>query len=95
MQDTATREIEINPAQCRRFCRDECLAISMVAAAQHSACPAIRACAMALLGSSQIDAAMQGAEAFAAHLKEADQLLSPGTLFMGADILSPGIAGHG
>jgi hypothetical protein len=95
VQDTAERRIEINPAQCRRFCRDECLAISMIAAAQHSACPAIRACAVALLGSPRIDEAMQGAEEFAAQLREADQLLSPGTLFMGADIISPGLAGHG
>jgi hypothetical protein len=95
VQDTAKRQIEINPTECRKFCRDECLAISMIAAAQHSACPAIRACAVALLGSPRIDDAMQEAEAFAAHLREADQILSPGTLFMGADIISPGLAGHG
>ena len=71
------------------FCRDECLAISMVAAAQHSACPAIRACAVALLGSSKIDEAMQGAEEFALRLKKADQVLSPGTVFMGADSYRP------
>ena len=95
VQDTAQREIEVFPAQCRRFCRDECLAISMVAACQHSACPAIRACAVALLGSSKIDEAMQGAEDFALRLKKADQLLSPGTVFMGAGLVSPGIHGHG
>ena len=95
VQDTTKRAIEVNPATCRRFCRDECLAISMVAAAQHSACPAIRACAVALLGSSKIDEAMQGAEEFALRLKKADQVLSPGTLFMGADLVSPGVHGHG
>lgn len=95
VQDTAERRIEVYPAQCRQFCRDECLAISMVAACQHNTCPAFRACAVALLGSNQIDEAMEGAEEFALRLKEADQMLSPGTVFMGAGLVSPGIAGHG
>lgn len=95
VQDTAERRIEVNPAKCRQFCRDECLAISMVAACQHSACPAFRACAVALLGSNEIDEAMEGAEEFALRLKEANQMLSPGTVFMGAGLVSPGLQGHG
>lgn len=95
VQDSAERRIEVNPAQCRQFCRDECLAISIIAACQHSACPAFRACAVALLGSNEIDAAMEGAEEFALRLKEADQVLSPGTVFMGAGLVSPGVQGHG
>jgi len=95
VQDSAERRIEVYPAQCRHFCRDECLAISMVAACQHSACPAFRACAVALLGSNEIEEAMEGAECFARSLKEADQVLSPGTVFMGAGLVSPGIEGHG
>ncbi len=95
VQDTAERRIEVYPAQCRRFCRDECLAISMVAACQHSVCPAFRACAVALLGSDEIEEAMDGAAEFALRLKQADQMLSPGTLFMGAGLVSPGIEGHG
>jgi hypothetical protein len=95
VQDSAERRIEVNPAQCQRFCRDECLAISIIAACQHSACPAFRACAVALLGSNEIDAAMEGAEEFALRLKEADQVLSPGTVFMGAGLVSPGVQGHG
>lgn len=95
VQDSAERRIEIYPAQCRQFCRDECLAISMVAACQHSACPAFRACAVALLGCDEIDEAMEGAEEFALRLKEADQLLSPGTVFMGAGLVTPGVRGHG
>jgi hypothetical protein len=93
VQDCAERKIEVYPAQCRRFCRDECLAISMVAACQHSACPAFRACAVALLGSNEIDEAIEGAEEFAYRLREADQMLSPGTVFMGAGLVTP--AGHG
>lgn len=95
VQDSAGRKIEVYPAQCRRFCRDECLAISMVAACQHSACPAFRACAVALLGCNEIDATIEGAEGFARSLKEADQVLSPGTVFMAAGLMSPGVSGHG
>jgi hypothetical protein len=95
VQDSAERRIKIYPAQSRQFCRDECLAISMVAACQHSACPAFRACAEALLGCNEIDEAMEGAEEFALRLKEADQLLSPGTVFMGAGLVRPGVRGHG
>jgi hypothetical protein len=94
VQDSAERRIEVYPAQCPRFCRDECLAISMVAACQHSACPAFRACAVALLGCDDIDEAMEGAEEFALRLKEADQLLSPGTVFMGAGLVPPGMRCH-
>jgi hypothetical protein len=95
VQDSAERRIEVFPAQCSRFCRDECLAISMVAAAQHSACPAFRACAVALLGSNEIDEAIEGAEGFARCLRQADQVLSPGTVFMGAGLMTPGVRGHG
>jgi hypothetical protein len=95
VQDTAERKIQVYPAQCRQFCRDECLAISMVAACQHSACPAFRACAVALLGSNEIDEAIEGADGFARRLKEADQVLSPGSVFMGAGLMSAPVKGHG
>lgn len=94
VQDLAERRIEVYPAHCRRFCRDECLAISMVAACQHSTCPAFRACAVALLGCNDVDDAIEGAEGFAARLKEAGQLLSPGTVFMGASLVTPGVGGR-
>jgi hypothetical protein len=93
VQDSAERRIEVYPAQCRRFCRDECLAISMVAACQHSTCPAFRACAVALLGSDEVDEAIEGAESFARSLKDAGQILSPGTVFMGAGLVTPGARG--
>jgi hypothetical protein len=94
IQDGAGRKIEIYPAPCRRFCRDECLAISMVAASQHSACPAFRACAVALLGSNKIEETIDGAECFARSLKNVDQILSPSSVFMGANLVSPGLHGH-
>jgi hypothetical protein len=89
VQDSAERRIEVYPAQCRRFCRDECLAISMVAACQHSTCPAFRACAVALLGCDEVEEAIEGAESFAQSLKDAGQVLSPGTVFMGAGLVMP------
>lgn len=95
VQDTAERRIELYPAGCSQFCRDECLAISMVAACQHSACPAFRACAIALLGSNEIEEAIECADGFARRLKEAHQVLSPGSVFMRADLMAAPVSGHG
>jgi hypothetical protein len=71
------RVLETPAADCTAFCRDECVAISMIAACQHNACPAMRACAFALLGCSMIDEVVHVAEDFAATMLEADQVLSP------------------
>ena len=92
---TIRAAIEVSPSGCRRFCRDECLAISMVAACQHSSCPAFRACAVALLGSNEIEEAIDCADGFARRLKEANQMLSPGSVFMGAGLLTADVKGHG
>jgi hypothetical protein len=62
---------------CAAFCRDECVAVSMIAACQHHVCPAMRACAFALLGCSMIDTVVEVAENFAATMRGADQVLSP------------------
>jgi hypothetical protein len=73
----AQRELETSPNACRGFCRDERVAIAMIAACQHHACPAMRACAFALLGCSMIDEVVEGAESFARTLRRADQVLLP------------------
>jgi hypothetical protein len=73
----AQRALETADPGCARFCRDECVAISMIAACQHHACPAMRACAFALLGCSMIDEVVGVAESFAHTMQGADQLLSP------------------
>ena len=70
------RVLETSAADCDRFCRDECVAISMIAACQHQACPAMRACAFALLGCSMIDQVVNVAESFAETMRGADQVLS-------------------
>lgn len=61
----ATRNIEIYPASCEGFCRDESMAISMVAACQNNACPAMKACAFALIGDAAINEVVDTAERFA------------------------------
>ncbi len=70
----ARRPIRICPASCERFAYDECLAVSMIAAAQHD-CPAIKACAFALLGAQPFDEVIASASRFAACLRENGVLL--------------------
>ena len=57
------------------FCRDECLAISLVAACQHDAGPALKSCAFALLGSSNLGRALVATEVVARTLSGAGCLL--------------------
>jgi hypothetical protein len=73
----ARRDLETAAVDCERFCRDECIAIEMISASQHNACPAMRACAFALLGCSMIEEVVHGAETFAATMRGADQVLPP------------------
>jgi hypothetical protein len=73
----ARRDLETAEVDCERFCRDECIAIEMISACQHDACPAMRACAFALLGCSMIEEVVEGAEAFAATMRGVDQVLPP------------------
>ena len=74
---SASRKIEYYPFGCAGFCPDECMAISLIAASQHHRCPAMRACALALTGSSLVEPVIDAANAFADALEEADQRLSP------------------
>lgn len=76
IHSNAVRGIEVFPANCAAFCQDECLAVSMVAAAQHS-CPGVRACAFALLGSQQLDDVVASTTSFAGVLRDRDIVLAP------------------
>jgi hypothetical protein len=71
----AQRNIEISPTGCRSFCRDECLAISIIAACQHGERQALTASAAALIGSEDIGDTLNGAQALAAALRQANQML--------------------
>ncbi len=74
------RDIEVYPSGCRGFCRDECLAISIIAACQHDARPALTASAAALIGSDDIGDTLNGAQTFANGLRQANQLLCPDSI---------------
>jgi hypothetical protein len=71
----AQRDIEVSPSGCRSFCRDECLAISIIAACQHDARKALTDSAAALIGSEDIGDTLNGAQALAAALSNANQML--------------------
>jgi hypothetical protein len=73
----AQRPLETAPNASKFFRHDERVAIAMIAACQHHACPAMRACAFALLGCSMIDEVVQGAESFARTLHRSRQVLLP------------------
>lgn len=72
----AQREIEVSEPGCRGFCRDECLAISIIAACQHNQRQMLAASASALIGSDDIGDTLNGALALAASLRSANQILS-------------------
>lgn len=71
------RRIEVSNLEDCRFCRDECLAISMIAASQHNTCPAMRACAYALIDSSMMDEVLHHADTYAITLRGHDKVVSP------------------
>lgn len=75
------RSIEVFPEDCRSYCRDECIAVSIIAACQNnSSCPALRACAFALLETSSLDGMVSEAQTFADTMTRFDQVLSPGSI---------------
>ncbi|MEO1793820.1 MAG: hypothetical protein AAFU50_04335 [Pseudomonadota bacterium] len=77
IDDAARRPVEVCPLQAEGLCHDECMALSIIAAAQSDACPAMRACGEALLGHANVDGMLDQAEAFAGILQEADRVISP------------------
>ena len=94
LERAACREIEIFPVDCRSFCRDECVAVAMIAACQHHTCPAMRACAFALAESSLIDGLVGSAQTFADTLLSLDQILSPASIVPAPLALAPTAPRH-
>lgn len=90
---SAARPIQVLPKGCPGLCRDECLAVSIVAASQLGACPALKACAFALLENSEVEPCIRSAEAFSAELRQAGQVLSP-DLVCNALTLMPASSGR-
>lgn len=77
------RSIHVADEGCAQFCADECLAVSMIAASQHKTCPAIRACAFALIEDSMIEEVVDQSDSFATMLIASDQVLSPRSILAG------------
>jgi hypothetical protein len=73
---TTERDIQVQAPGACGFCRDECLAISIIAACQHGAHQSLKASTSALIGSDAIGDALNGAQTFACGLKSANQVLS-------------------
>ncbi len=79
IRSTGLRRIELLPENCRSFCRDECLAVTLVAASEHHDCPALQVCAYTLLGGQNIEPALTAARRFA------DTLRGCGVSFVGGE----------
>jgi hypothetical protein len=77
---TANRAIEVSPAGCPGFCRDECLAISIIAASQHGDRAALTETTATLIGSGDIGDALIGAQRLAGGLSKRSQRLSPDSI---------------
>jgi len=84
------RPIALESLSSGRYCHDECMAVSIVAAAQNETCPAMRACAYALLGTSDVDPVVSRAEAFAGTLKSAGVVIEPSMIANAAAMGSRG-----
>ena len=73
----ARRDIELCAYECPSFCDDEKLAISLIAASAHGGCPALRACAAALLGTERVEPVLKTATHFAITLETSGVTFAP------------------
>lgn len=94
VNQSAARDIAVYPNGSAGFCADECMAISMIAAAQHSVCPAMRACAYALIGSNLVDNVVESAENFAHVLGDVGVQLAPGSIAYATPVLQQASDAH-
>ena len=69
------RPIKIEKIVTPGFSYDEVVAISMIAACQHSECPALKACVYAITEAAEIDLPQFAAQDFADGLVDAGQIL--------------------
>lgn len=76
VQSSAERNIEVSLTDQEQFGRDERMAITMVAAAQQDACPALQACASALIGASKIENVVEASTDFGHHLLDKNLFLN-------------------
>lgn len=87
----AEREINVCEYGHDDFSQDECIAVSMIAACQHNACPALEACTYALLGASSVDPVVNSTNRFAhaldsASIRLADSVIASGVSYAPASV---------
>ena len=87
--ETARRPIVVLPRDCTGLCRDECLAVSIVTASQAGACPALRACAFALLESDNVSPCLVAATELGTRLAAAGRILPPQLICNAAALVQP------
>lgn len=80
----ARRTISVNPGCHGCFCRDECLAVAMVAACQHDTCPALRACTFALVESDLLADVTVQTESYSTVMRSLGLILAPQSARIGA-----------
>lgn len=73
----ANRPLSCHGHSCPKHSADERLAISLVAAAQEGACPALKACAFALLDNGQVEPVVQRSFEFGLQLAATGVPLDP------------------
>ncbi|MBL4766149.1 MAG: hypothetical protein JKY94_00235 [Rhodobacteraceae bacterium] len=74
------RKLEYYPMGSTGFCQDERTAISLIAACQHNACPALKACAFVLIGADDVDNVIEASESFAKVLRDVNVNLKQGSI---------------
>jgi len=72
-----TDPLETFEFECRHICRDECLAVSMIAACQHEDYPCLRYCANRLCGIAGSEETVEAALGLASTLKSAGRDMMP------------------
>lgn len=70
-----TRRMCVFPYGCKKLCRDECMAVSMLAGVQHGDECALKAAAFQLVGEAGIDETIEAARTFGSMLGSIGQHL--------------------
>jgi hypothetical protein len=85
----SARRIVTLSAGAEGLSRDECLAVSMIAACQHGDCGALRASGFALMGTGSAMPALEAAGTFAAALSDSGHHLSEASICNVLSFLRP------
>jgi len=80
LSERSHRELQVSPLASPGFCHDECVAMALIAAYQHKGCPALRVCAMTILGCEPNEEVCALSGSLAQRLSEADHILSDGAI---------------